>query len=53
MQKLIKVAPKGTPKKVIEPMNDLAQYVANIICTKDEYAAIFEVVGSMVNAVSA
>lgn len=53
LQALIKIAPKGTPQEVIDPMNVLAKYVTKTAFTEADYAAMFEEVGEVINAVSA
>ena len=52
LQSLIKVAPKGTAKEVIDPMNVLAQYVAKTSFTEEDYTAIYEGVGNVIDIVS-
>lgn len=51
LQGLIKIAPKGTAKEILDPMSALAKYIAPKIYTDEDYTAIFEGVGSLMDAV--
>ena len=53
LQALIKVAPKNTPKEIINPINSLAQYAAKTAYTEADYTAIYESLESVMEAVSA
>lgn len=53
LQALIKVAPSGTPKEVLDPIGSLAKYVAKTTYTEDEYMAIYEGIGNVINAITA
>jgi hypothetical protein len=52
MQALIKSAPKSAPKTVLDPMNELAKLVSKTTFTEEDYAAIDEKVGNVIDAVS-
>lgn len=51
LQGLIKTAPKGTAKEILDPMSALAKYIAPKTYTDEDYTAIFESVGSLMDAV--
>lgn len=53
LQALIKIAPNGTAREVLEPMNVLAKFVTKTAYTEEDYVAIFEVIGEVMDAVSA
>ena len=53
LQALIKIAPKGTPKEIIDPMNVLAKYVTKTAFTEEDYIAIFDGVGNVMDAATA
>lgn len=52
LQTLIKIAPQGIPKEIIDPMNVLAKYVAKTAFTEADYTAIFQGAGSVIDAVA-
>jgi predicted Zn-dependent peptidase len=51
LQALIKIAPQGTPKELLDPMNALAKYVAKATYTKDDYVAIYDGVGTVFDSI--
>lgn len=53
MQALIKTAPKGTAKELLDPMNALARYAALETFADEDYTAIYAGVGSVIDAASA
>jgi hypothetical protein len=53
LQALIKTAPKGTAKEILNPMGALAKYVAQKTFTDEDYTAIYEGAGSIIEAATA
>jgi len=53
LQSLIKIAPKGTAKEILNPMSALAKYIARETYTDEDYTAIYEGVGSIIDAATA
>lgn len=53
LQALIKTAPKGTAKEILNPMGDLAKYIAQKTYTDEDYTAIYEGAGSIIDAATA
>ncbi len=52
LQALIKIAPKSTPRTILDPINSLAQYVAKTTFTEEDYTAIYEGAEKVIDAVS-
>ena len=52
-QKLVKIAPLGTPEEIINPMNNLTKYVAQTAFSEGEYAAIFNQTMALFKTVNA
>ncbi len=53
LQSMIKTAPKGTAKEILNPMGALAKYAAQKTYTDEDYTAIYEGVGSIIDAATA
>lgn len=49
LQNLIKLAPTGTPKEIIEPINALAKFAAKTTFTGEDYAAIHDQIENVFN----
>lgn len=52
-QKLVRIAPLGTPEEIINPMNNLAKYVAQTAFSEGEYTAIFDQAMNLFRSVNA
>lgn len=53
LQALIKIAPKSTPKTILDPINSLAKYVEKTAFTEEDYMAIYEGAEQVIEAVAA
>lgn len=53
LQSLIKTAPKATAKEILNPMSALAKYAAQKTYTDEDYTAIYEGVGNIIDAAKA
>lgn len=53
LQSLMKTAPKGTAQEILNPMNALAKYAAQKTYADEDYTAIYEGVGSIIDAATA